>query len=88
MDELLELTIKRIDALEKRLEKYYHLLEVKNELDFILNGGYIFKEDIDAIMSGNYLMQGESANTDNEESDTSASDTNTNEDNTSNDVTT
>ena len=88
MDELLELTIKRIDALEKRLEKYYHSLEVKNELDFILNGGYIFKEDIDAIMSGNYLMQGESANTDNEESDTSASNTNTNEDNTSNDVTT
>ena len=61
MEELLELAIKRIDKIEKKLEKYFHILEVKNELDFILNGGYVFKEDIDTILSGNYSFLDEEA---------------------------
>lgn len=81
MDELLELCLKRIEDLEKKLEKYYHLLEVKNELDFILKGSYIFEEDVNSVLSGNYLMQGEepisknpedsTTDTDSENSDTS-----------------
>ena len=81
MDELLELCLKRIEDLEKKLEKYYHLLEVKNELDFILKGSYVFEEDVNSVLSGNYLMQGEepisenpgdsTSDTDSENSDTS-----------------
>ncbi len=54
MEEMLELALKKIEDLEKKLEKYYHLLEVKNELDFILKGSYVFKEDIDNVLTGNY----------------------------------
>ena len=70
MDELLELALKRISDLEKRVEKYYELLNVKNELDFILKGSYVFASDIEAVLSGNYLMEGESSN---EETDTDSS---------------
>lgn len=55
--ELLELAIKRLDNLERKLEKYFDILRITNELDFILKGGYIFDEDISAILSGNYTME-------------------------------
>ena len=54
MQELLELALKKIDVLEKRLEKYYSLLKVENELDFILKGTYILQEDYDAVLAGEY----------------------------------
>lgn len=54
MDEMLELALKRLDELEKKVERYYKLLEVNNEIDFILKGGYVFKEDVDAIIAGTY----------------------------------
>lgn len=54
MDEMLELALKRLDELEKKVERYYQLLEVNNEIDFILKGGYVFKEDVDAIVAGTY----------------------------------
>lgn len=54
MEELLEFALKKIDVLEKRLEKYYSLLKVDNELDFVLNGGYILQEELDTILLGQY----------------------------------
>ena len=55
--ELLELALKRLDNLERKLEKYFDILHITNELDFILKGGYIFEEDISEILSGNYTME-------------------------------
>ena len=54
MEELLELALKKIDILEKKLEKYYSLLKIDNELDFVLNGSYILQEDIDNVLVGQY----------------------------------
>ena len=54
MEELLELTMKKIDNLEKKLEKYYSLLKINNELDFILKGTYILQEDFDNVLAGQY----------------------------------
>ncbi len=84
MDELLELTIKRVDTLEKKLEKYFHILEVKNELDFVLRGSYIFLDELNLIMSGNYTLTGEESadggtNLDNETSNEANSNIETND---------
>lgn len=54
MEELLQLALKRIDALEKKLERYYFLLKVDNELDFVLKGTYLFNEDLTDTLTGNY----------------------------------
>ena len=50
--ELIEMLLKRVEALEKRLERYYKILKIDNELSFILNGSYCFEEDISKIMNG------------------------------------
>lgn len=55
--ELIELALKRLDNLERKLEKYFDILRINNELDFVLKGGYIFDEDISEILSGNYTME-------------------------------
>ena len=54
MQELIDLVLKKIDVLEKRLEAYFNLLKVDNELDFILKGTYILQEDYDAVLAGEY----------------------------------
>ena len=54
MNELLENAIKEIAELKRKIEKYYHLLKIENELDFILNGTYLFDEDIKNVLEGNY----------------------------------
>lgn len=54
IEELLELAIKKIDVLEKKLERYYALLKVENEIDFILKGTYALEEEIQSIVSGSY----------------------------------
>ena len=54
MQEQLEIILKRIQELEKRLERYYEILEITNELDFILNGTYVVDEEIGKILEGNY----------------------------------
>ena len=54
MEELLELALKRIDALEKKLEMYYSMLKVDNEIDFILRGTYVTEQDIEDVLAGNY----------------------------------
>ena len=50
----LEMLFKRISNLEKRLEQYYNYLKIENELDFILKGTYIFKENVISIIDGTY----------------------------------
>ena len=54
MEEMLELALKRISNLEKKLELYYNMLKIENELSFILNGTYLMQEEIDKIMNGSY----------------------------------
>ena len=54
MEELLQLALKKIDALEKKLERYYFLLKVENELDFVLKGTYLLNEDLNSTLTGNY----------------------------------
>ena len=54
MQELIELCLKRITDLEKLLEKYYRILKVDNELDFILKGTYFMDEELENVMTGNY----------------------------------
>ncbi len=49
---MLEMLLKRVNALEKKLEKYYEILKVNNELDFVLKGTYITESDMDKIMQG------------------------------------
>lgn len=54
MEELIQLAIKKIADIEKKLEKYYQLLKTENELNFILNGTYLLNQDIENILIGNY----------------------------------
>lgn len=53
-NELLEYALKKIADLEKKLEKYFSILQISNELDFILKGSYFFKEDLEDILNGTY----------------------------------
>ena len=71
MDEMLELALKRLDELEKKVERYYKLLEVNNEIDFILKGGYVFEEDVDAIVAGTYDEETPSEDTESSSEDAS-----------------
>lgn len=52
--EEIELAVKRFAQLEKKLEIYYKMLKIENELGFILNGTYLLEEDIDKVISGIY----------------------------------
>ncbi len=52
MQELIELALKRIEMLEKKVEKYFSMLKVDNELDFIWRGTYVTEEDIQKILEG------------------------------------
>ena len=61
MEQLLELALKRIAELEKKLERYYKMLDVTNELDFVLNGSYILEDDLEKILSGNYTLENKNA---------------------------
>jgi len=53
-NELLELALARIAELERKLENYYEILRIDNELDFILKGTYILKQEIDDVVNGIY----------------------------------
>ena len=54
MEDLLNQAFRKIENLEKKLERYFSLLRVENELDFILNGTYIVQDDYDKVMAGQY----------------------------------
>ena len=62
MQEDLELALKRIAELERKIEIYYQLLHIDNELDFIINGTYVSPNEMDAVVNGSYQME-TSANT-------------------------
>ena len=47
MQEQFDFLLKKIEALEKRVERYYSLLKINNELDFVLKGTYLIEEDIE-----------------------------------------
>lgn len=51
---MLDYALKKIDALEKKLEKYYQLLLITDELDLILKGCYIFEDELTKILDGTY----------------------------------
>lgn len=59
MQELIELALKKIDDLEKKLELYYSMLFVRNEIDFILKGTYVLQQDIDNALIGEFAEVGE-----------------------------
>lgn len=52
--ELIEKAYKKILELEKKLELYYQMLKVENELEFILNGTYFMQEELEEIINGTY----------------------------------
>ncbi|MBR6779329.1 MAG: hypothetical protein IKM43_04245 [Clostridia bacterium] len=52
--EMLENALKRIAELERKLELYYSLLKIDNELDFVINGTYLCDEELQNIMEGKY----------------------------------
>ncbi len=54
MEELLQIALKRIDALEKKVERYYQILKIDNELDFVMKGTYLTNNQINDILEGNY----------------------------------
>jgi len=52
--DLLELSLKKISELEKKIDTYYQVLKVENELTFILNGSYFLLEELENVINGNY----------------------------------
>lgn len=52
--ETLELALKRIADLERKIEKYFQILKIENELDFILKGTYVLETDMENIINGTY----------------------------------
>ena len=54
MQELIELALKKIENLEKLIEKHYQMLNVDNELDFIVKGTYVTEEEVNKIVNGEY----------------------------------
>lgn len=53
---MIDYALKKIDELEKKLEKYYQLLHIADELDLILKGCYIYEEDLQEILDGSYTI--------------------------------
>ena len=45
-NEEIERAIQKIYQIEKKMEKYYEMLKLENELDFILKGGYVLKDEL------------------------------------------
>ena len=50
----IEYLLKRINELEKKLEQYFNHLKIDNELDFILKGTYILRDEIFNLTNGLY----------------------------------
>lgn len=54
MEEEIENLHKKIEELEKKVDLFYQLLLVKNELDFVLKGYYVLDEEIEDVLNGDY----------------------------------
>ena len=53
-NDLLELSYTKILELEKKLEYYFDMLNVENEISFILNGTYLLESEVEKILNGTY----------------------------------
>ena len=53
-DDIFDKALKQIAELEKKINMYFEILKIENELDFILNGSYVLEEDIDSVIDGTY----------------------------------
>lgn len=67
MQEDLDLAVKRIAELERKIERYYQLLHIDDELDFILNGTYTAPVEINSIVDGTYEIENSTSTGDTEE---------------------
>lgn len=54
---MLELALSKIDNLEHLIEKYFQILKVDNELDFVIKGGYVTESEIDNVINGTYELE-------------------------------
>ena len=54
---LIDITYKRLVELEKRINMLLDEYRTKNELDFILCGGYILDSELDNILDGTYVVE-------------------------------
>lgn len=54
---LIDITYKKLIELEKRMNVYFEDFRTKNELDFILCGGYIFDDELACILDGTYTLE-------------------------------
>lgn len=54
MEEMIEMALSKIADLERLMQKYFKILKVDNELDFVLKGTYLEDVDLDDVMSGRY----------------------------------
>ena len=54
MDNEIEILSKRIEQLERKVEIYFQLLKINNELDFIMNGTYLLDSEIQDVLDGEY----------------------------------
>ena len=52
MNDLLVEALRRIEALEKKLEQYYEMLKCGSELDWIWKGTYISDEELELFWEG------------------------------------
>lgn len=52
-----DITYKRLVELEKKVNAYFEVYQTKNELDFILCGGYFFDDDLACILDGTYVLE-------------------------------
>ncbi len=57
MEEILDLALKRIIDLEKKLEMYYKLLFYNNDLDAIMKGTYYLDTSLGEILDGSYSLE-------------------------------
>lgn len=53
---MIDYALKKIDELEKKVEKYYQLLLINDELDLILKGCYILEDELAEILNGTYTL--------------------------------
>ncbi len=53
-EQMIEQLNQRVFNLEKKIETYYRLLKIEDELDFVLNGNYYLNDEIGKILIGDY----------------------------------
>jgi len=52
--DMVKMQFKKLMDLEKKLESYFKMLKVDNELTFIMNGTYLVEDELQNILNGIY----------------------------------